>query len=228
MKNEDDMLSHTMKPNSSDTRTELLRVALKCFATHGFDGTSMRTIAGEAKRPISIISHHFENKEGFYLAVFEWILADILPGPGMRTTPESSVAPHDPTEAILILREQVHHMYLEASQDPRLGDPLYKDASRLLLQEIREPRPSLHPLLLKYFQPRVKLIGRCITMLRPELDGSLTAFLATSVVGAVIGHGVMHGLSQIVWELPKAACNPFQEAELLVDLCLHGLTGLRR
>lgn len=215
-----------MRPTSSDTRTELLRAALKCFATQGFDGTSMRTITGEAKRPISIFSHYFENKEGLYLAVFEWILADILPGVSKMSRPEPSVAPRDPVEAVLMLREQIHHMYLESSQDPRLSDRVHEDASKLLLQEIRAPRPSLHPLLLKHFHPRTRLIGLCITMLRPELDESRTAFLVSSVIGAVVGHGLMHGLTQIVWDLPQAAINPFQDAELLVDLCLHGLTGI--
>ena len=62
----------TRPPN---TRTDLIEVALECFAEHGYDGTSIRMIAQRAGRPLSLIGHHFGSKEGLYLEVFRFLTA---------------------------------------------------------------------------------------------------------------------------------------------------------
>ncbi len=56
-----------------DSKTRLLEVALKLFATKGFDGVSTREIGKKAQVNISAITYYFGGKEELYAAVLEYI-----------------------------------------------------------------------------------------------------------------------------------------------------------
>ncbi|PTE07460.1 CerR family C-terminal domain-containing protein [Mesorhizobium helmanticense] len=59
------------------TRAALVRAALKLFGRHGFDGTSTREIAAEAKANIGSIAYHFGGKEGLRAAAADYIVETI-------------------------------------------------------------------------------------------------------------------------------------------------------
>ncbi len=46
------------------TRKRILEAAAKLFDAHGYDGTSVRQIAEEAKVNLALISYHFQGKQG--------------------------------------------------------------------------------------------------------------------------------------------------------------------
>ncbi|WP_257305156.1 TetR/AcrR family transcriptional regulator [Geothrix campi] len=211
-----------MEPKTPDTRTSLLQAALVCFADYGFDGTSMRMIAEKAGRPLSLLSHYFKNKEGLYLEVFKHILetsAPQAPNPALA----SGLDQRDPQAAIRLLREQIHFMYQQAAPDAAAAKPFMDQRARLWVREFRAPRPSLRPIIQQYLGPATDLIRNCIQALRPELNAAQVAFLGATIMGQVAGHGTMSGLHKVLWgELPPFGSH-FQEAELLVDFCLHGL-----
>jgi AcrR family transcriptional regulator len=133
-----------MESPASDTRTALLQAALICFAEHGFDGTSMRTIAEKAGRPLSLLSHYFGSKEGLYLDVFKHLLESA----GKRPQPPEAmpVTPPDRSSAIRMLREQIHLMFERAFPEAEVASPLRDYEARLWAHEFRSPRPALHPL----------------------------------------------------------------------------------
>jgi len=215
-----------MEPKTPDTRTALLQAALVCFAEYGFDGTSMRTIAEKAGRPLSLLSHHFGNKEGLYLEVFKYIFETSAHQPA---NPVLAVGldPKDPQGAVRLLREQIHFMYQQAAPDAAAARPFQDHRARLWVQEFRSPRPSLHPIIRQYLSPVADLIRECIRVLRPELNAAQVAFLGTTIMGQVAGHGTMSGLNRVLWGEHPPFGSHFQEAELLMDFCLHGLSSER-
>jgi AcrR family transcriptional regulator len=213
-------MTHT--PNH--TREELLRAALICFSAHGFDGASMRMIAEQANRPISLFPHYFGNKEGLYLEVFKWTIERQFDGTSKTFGAETGTVPRDPTEAVMLLREQMHYFYAKSVNGNPSSDPVFEDASKkLLLLEVNNPRPSLRALFIEYFQDRLETIKKCIKTLRPDLQEDKVIFIGASIVGLVVSHGIMHGLNRILWNTPVIANNQFQDSELLVDMCLYGL-----
>ena len=62
----------------SADRNQLLQVALKAFATYGFDGTNIKRLAKEAGVAGSLFYHHFKNKEGLWKAAMEQLAQKLV------------------------------------------------------------------------------------------------------------------------------------------------------
>lgn len=62
----------TVGESKTDRTPEILITVAKClFATKGFSATTVREIATEAKVNLSLVSYHFDGKEGLYRACIE-------------------------------------------------------------------------------------------------------------------------------------------------------------
>jgi AcrR family transcriptional regulator len=56
------------RPGTPDTREKILAVARRGFATRGYDATSLRGIATDAKVDPALLIHYFGTKEGLFTA----------------------------------------------------------------------------------------------------------------------------------------------------------------
>jgi AcrR family transcriptional regulator len=77
------------------TRGRILSAALPLFAEHGYDGASVRTIAGAAGVNVATLAYHFVDKDGLYAACVEKLYADLARVP--PPDPEAG----DPLEALV-------------------------------------------------------------------------------------------------------------------------------
>lgn len=59
------------------TRERILAVSLPLFAAHGYDGTSVRTLAAAADVNVATLSYHFGGKEGLYRTVVHRLFQDL-------------------------------------------------------------------------------------------------------------------------------------------------------
>ncbi|MBS1131732.1 MAG: transcriptional regulator, TetR family, partial [Proteobacteria bacterium] len=55
---------------SVDTRERILDAAERLFMAHGYEGTSMRQITGEAGVNLAAVNYHFGSKESLMQEVF--------------------------------------------------------------------------------------------------------------------------------------------------------------
>jgi len=207
----------------SDTRTVLLHAAAACFAEHGFNGASMRMIANRAERPLSLLFHHFGNKDGLYLAVFEYLFETSLLNNQQNPVPEGGHVPRDKAEAMRMLREQIHFIYGDVMRNADVPDPVQEFGARLLLQEMRAPRPALISLVSRHTAPITDTLKNCIRVLRPDLGKPEIAFLGASLMGSIVSHGFMYGMNKILWEDAQPLGSQFQASEWLIEFCCNGL-----
>ncbi len=64
---ESKIVSEAPEKNLSDVKQRIVDVALKLFSEKGFEGTSIRELAGLCNVNIAMISYYFGGKEGLYL-----------------------------------------------------------------------------------------------------------------------------------------------------------------
>lgn len=62
----------------ADTKTHIIDIAERHFATEGFGGTTLRGIIKEAKVNVAAVAYHFGTKEELYAAVVERFAAPVV------------------------------------------------------------------------------------------------------------------------------------------------------
>ncbi len=55
---------------SQQTRLKIMQTALRLFAIHGYERTTIRMIAGEAKMSVSLLYNYFDNKDALLKEIF--------------------------------------------------------------------------------------------------------------------------------------------------------------
>ncbi len=121
-------------PTRSSARAHILECAKRLFAERGFNGTSISDIAGASGVSKANIFHHFESKEGLYLATIAAIVErgkdlvgptdaqgrDVIAFFQDLAVAEQRRAAEDPEGLLLTLREIL-------SGDPKRSRVLAKD-----------------------------------------------------------------------------------------------------
>jgi AcrR family transcriptional regulator len=102
------------------TRQKLVRTARRLFERHGFEGTTMRQLAGEAKVALGTVFVHFEDKHALLAATLHEGVETAL-----AASSTSTASRLRPRERLLRLVEPLYRHYAES---PELSRVLLKES----------------------------------------------------------------------------------------------------
>ncbi|WP_027169999.1 DUF1956 domain-containing protein [Mesorhizobium sp. WSM3224] len=133
---------------ADQTRAALVQAALKLFGRQGFDGTSTRAIAAEAKANIGSIAYHFGGKEGLRAAAADHIVDTIQGIAGEALGGAQAAAPLNPEAARAQLFAALERMVGFVVASPQAGQIV-----QFVLRELSHPTAALDRIYAGVFEP---------------------------------------------------------------------------
>ena len=131
----------------------ILAVAIKLFATHGFEATSIRLICDQAKVNIAAVNYYYKGKNALYLDAIKHSF-QVIVSKGVEEAIDESVfsllARPDPssiTETYPWLQSFLQRLFQWAEHPGTLGN-----ATRLLIHELSAPNSFTAPVLNPYLE----------------------------------------------------------------------------
>lgn len=124
-----------LTPKGARTRRRILDTAERLFAEKGFNGTTLRDVAGAAGLRIPSLYNHFPSKESLYAAVLDQGISPLLEVLSDLTAGES---PPD-------RREFTRRIFELLARRPQLP--------RLVQHEVLDGGARLSPILSEWFKP---------------------------------------------------------------------------
>lgn len=169
---------------AEQTRQALVHAALKLFGQQGFDGTSTREVAAEAKANIGSIAYHFGGKEGLRLAAADFIVETIQ----AVATQAMGAAGAFPEKG---LTAEAAEAQLFAALDRMLAfiiaQPEAGEIVQFILRELSHPTAALDRVYDGVFEPTHKQLCRVweqATGEPAESDG--TKLIVFTLIGQVV------------------------------------------
>lgn len=198
-------ISSTSTTTESETRTRILKAALKLFARQGYDGTTTRDLAETANVAEGTLFRHFPNKKAILVEVATqgWveILTDLL-------TELSGMASYKAVAQVM--RRRMLHLHENA------------DMLRVCFMEAQ-----FHPDLRDHIQSEViaKMTDVAEAFFQTAMDQGIYRQMDAQMVARVfLGMFAIAGFSQSTIMAPgTAGMEMHQMAEGLADIFLHGV-----
>jgi len=199
------MRTSPMSPTESETRTRILKAALRLFARQGYDGTTTRDLAEAANVAEGTLFRHFSNKKAILIEVATqgWveILTDLL-------TELSGMGSYKAVAQVM--RRRMLHLHENA------------DMLRVCFMEAQ-----FHPELRDHIQSEVidKMTDVAEAFFQTAMDQGVYRPMDPKMVARVfLGMFAVAGFSQSTIMSPGAAAADMQHmAEGLADIFLNGV-----
>ena len=161
-------------------RDRLLDVAEELFAEHGFDGTSVRELAGAAECNIAAVNYYFGGKEKLYEEVFRRHLSemrDIRVASIERVMRDSDGGPE---------LEEVLRAFAEAFTEPLADRVKASQFMELMGREMVEKCLPPDVFAKEMILPTMSALKGALHKACPGLDESRVPFVVYSVVGQLL------------------------------------------
>jgi AcrR family transcriptional regulator len=144
------------RPKAEDTPVaaeEILAAALRAFATHGYEGVSVRTLNRELGVSHNLLNQRFRSKQGLWYAAVDWGFGNLVRD--VQTAYDPTVT--DPLDQLgLVVRRFLEH---SARHPELLG---------LMNIEARQDTERLSYVYDNYIEPATTTIGRLLEHLAVE------------------------------------------------------------
>lgn len=129
------------------TRAALIHSALQLFGKNGFDGTSTRQIAADAKANIGSIAYHFGGKEGLRIAAADYIV-ETIQAIAAQSLGDAQPDADTPEKARAKLFATLERMVTFIAASPEAGEIV-----QFVLRELSSPSPAFDRIYEGVFEP---------------------------------------------------------------------------
>src|SRR4051794_1374311 len=166
---------------SDQTRTALIRAALKLFGTKGYEGASTREIAAAANANIGSIAYHFGGKAGLRAACAIFIV-DTIQAVAKQALSAESTAPKGAAAATAQLNATLERMVGFIVAQPEAGEIV-----QFVLRELAHPTSALDTIYNGVFEPiHVRLCQVWADATGEDADSDRTKITVFTIIGQVV------------------------------------------
>jgi TetR/AcrR family transcriptional regulator, cholesterol catabolism regulator len=186
-----------------DNRPEqIIRIATRLFARHGYEGTSLRDIAEEAKITKAALYYHFPNKEALYQRIVLDSLRSLIET--VRTAIDLVPSPLEKVRQFMLVSADI----MEGDRDRWMaGSNIFWTAGDN-----------------EYRKLNVALRNEYESVLRTCIADAVKSGQFRSVNVALTGRLFLSLLSHLSrWHNPKGAMAPREVVEQYLEMSFHGL-----
>jgi AcrR family transcriptional regulator len=189
----------------SDIRQRIIQAAGPIFAQKGFDGTTIREICRKAGVNVAAVNYHFGGKAELYR---ETVTA-AHPVKFTQKPAQLSWPPGTPPQQKL--RDFIRTMLERVLQiDPNSWQ------EELLLREVLNPTPVCHPMIRRYFQTGMELLGGiCRELFSTEVPEDVLLRTMLSIVAQCVYYRTARKVLELV--LGPQRFRRIADLEALVD-----------
>ncbi|WP_439571053.1 TetR/AcrR family transcriptional regulator [Sphingomonas sp.] len=156
------------KETETDTSALIARSALLRFAAQGYDGTSLREIAGDAGVDVALVAYRFGGKEGLWKAIVSQAARDL------HAALQAAEADRAPVERLRHAMRSFIAYLLERPEVPRLllrDIAIDSERSQWLLDELSSPLHS------HFYDLAVAAAGNCVGTAPDHLQFRVANFI---------------------------------------------------
>jgi len=158
----------------NDTRSQLLCAAKTLFARKGYDGTTVKDVSKAAKVNISLISYHFQGKEGLYRACLEQF------GKARLTIAQRVLLPPTSCEEFKVrLTLFIEELFLGYIEEPELCQVITRESE----MQIKIAKDIFRDTFLKIYETLTHFIEHA------RLSGFLRNDLNSKIISGIILNG---------------------------------------
>lgn len=164
-----------MKSTPDDTKQSLIAAGIELFAKNGFEGASVKEIAAQAGVNISLVSYHFDGKEGLYRACIAQFGKERLAIVEKLLQPPSNVEE---------LRVRLH-LYLDEVLNKHAEQP---DVCKLIHSEAEKKSPIIEDIFEETF---LKAFETCVSFFKVAQQKKLIKAECKPLFCAAALHGMV-------------------------------------
>ena len=136
----------TLRTSSEQTRAALIAAGLRLFGRKGFEGTSIRELAGDAKTNVASIAYHFGGKDGLRLACAEAVALRLRQVAGQTILGSDDGGDSDKALAVMETALSALVTFIAARPEAR-------DIAAFMMREMTDPGPALEHIYTQLIHP---------------------------------------------------------------------------
>lgn len=167
--------------SQQDTKQRMLDAAEKLFAHKGFQGTSLRSITGEAKVNLAAVNYHFGTKESLLEAVLE---RRLIPLNKVRRERMEKVRDESRQQGRKPLVKDLLTAFIEPTLQFRESTPGADEFITLVSRSFSDPDDTVRKVFMKLVSPMFKLIFETFHEALPELPENVLLWRLHFMFGA--------------------------------------------